>query len=346
VSSHCFETLSIPASLADMDIHELVLQLPLAHLHLISVYQLTLLEVDHNGTDTPTGVVLALVGSCREDESSSKDVESTKSLRMYSLSSIISLAKWAASSKVTSDAHSIIETTEMTPYTSPFQYVQPLRVRGSTPGNPHRGSIGKGRHRPHTSVTKGLKSLTIDNQPQTVPHPFRHDSMSPIHSSPGISPSASSVNSIFIDEYRGSKSSFHPTHSMDSIDETWDVVEDLPLRWASDYVSLGISGSRLANTSVMFYDIWSDPTISGRKGALLAVATKSTILLYETPKGERAFRFVKVSYSRPALRISRSRPFRPLFPRHYLGHASASLFVRLHLIIAAGTDPLCFVFPI
>lgn len=83
---------------------------------------------------------------------------------------------------------------------------------------------------------------------------------------------------------------------MDSIGESWDVVEDLPLRWAFDYVSLAISGSRLANTSVLFYDIWSDPTISGRKGALLAVATKSTILLYETPKGERAFRFVKVSY--------------------------------------------------
>jgi len=83
---------------------------------------------------------------------------------------------------------------------------------------------------------------------------------------------------------------------MDSIEETWDVVEDLPLRWASDYVSLAISGSRLANTSVLSYDIWSDPATTGRKGALLAVATKSTILLYETPKGERAFRFVKVSY--------------------------------------------------
>ena len=66
-----------------------------------SVYQMTLLEVDYNGTDTPTGVVLALVGPCREDESSSKDVESAKSLRMYSLSSIISLAKWAASAQVT-----------------------------------------------------------------------------------------------------------------------------------------------------------------------------------------------------------------------------------------------------
>jgi hypothetical protein len=85
---------------------------------------------------------------------------------------------------------------------------------------------------------------------------------------------------------------------MDSIEETWDLVDDLPLRWASDYVSLAISGSRLANTSVVFYDIWSDPSTNGRKGALLAVATKSTVLLYETPKGERAFRFVKVSYHR------------------------------------------------
>ena len=100
---------------------------------------------------------------------------------------------------------------------------------------------------------------------------------------------------MFLDDLRGSRSSFNPTHSMDSIDETWDVVEDLPLRWAFDYVSLAISGSRLANTSVLFYDIWSDSTTNGRKGALLAVATKSTILLYETPKGERAFRFVKVS---------------------------------------------------
>jgi len=168
-------------------------------------------------------------------------------------------------------------------------------VRGSTPGNPHRGSIRKG-HKHHLSITKGLKSLSIDDQSQSFPRPFRHDSLSPVHSSPGISPSTSSINNVFIDELRGPRLSFTPTQSMDSIDETWDVVEDLPLRWASDYVSLAISGSRLANTSVLFYDIWSDPATSGRKGALLAVATKSTILLYETPKGERAFRFVKVSY--------------------------------------------------
>ena len=93
MSSHCSETPSV----SDTNIHDP--SLPLAHT--FSVYQLTLLEVDHNGTDTPSGVVLALVGSCREDETSSRDVESIRSLRMYSLSSIISLAKWAASSQVT-----------------------------------------------------------------------------------------------------------------------------------------------------------------------------------------------------------------------------------------------------
>jgi len=185
----------------------------------------------------------------------------------------------------------------MRPHPPRSQYVQPLHLRGSTPGNPHRGTIRKGHHKPQLSITKGLKSLAIDNQAQTVPVPFRHDSMSPVHSSPDFSPSKSSINSLFLDDLRTSRTSFTPTQSMDSIDDTWDVVEDLPIRWAYDYVSLAINGSRLANTSVLFYDIWSDSTTSGRKGALLAVATKSTILLYETPKGERAFRFVKVSHS-------------------------------------------------
>ena len=211
----------------------------------------------------------------------------------------------------------------MVPRPARFQYVQPLRLRGATPGNPHRSTLRRGQHKPHRSITKGLKSLAIDNNlPQTVPIPFRNDSTSPVHSSPGISPSTSSINSLFLDDLRPSRASFTPTRSVDSVDETWDVVEDLPLRWASDYVSLAISGSRLANTSVLFYDIWSDAMTSGRKGALLAVATKSTILLYETPKGERAFRFVKVSYlfphlvDLPAIALSRSRDkFSALLPR-------------------------------
>lgn len=95
MSANCFET--------PLVLHLLIWSCARLLFPCSRVYQLTLLEVDPNGTvDTPSGVVLALVGSCREDECSSRGVESTKSLRMYSLSSIISLAKWAASGQVSS----------------------------------------------------------------------------------------------------------------------------------------------------------------------------------------------------------------------------------------------------
>lgn len=79
-----------------------------------------------------------------------------------------------------------------------------------------------------------------------------------------------------------------------SPDSSWDVVEDLPLRWSTDYVSLATPGSRLFNSSASSYVLWRNGHLGGRGGALLAVATKSNILLYEKPKGERSFRFVKV----------------------------------------------------
>lgn len=74
------------------------------------------------------------------------------------------------------------------------------------------------------------------------------------------------------------------------------MVDDLPLRWATDYVPLASASSRLLHTSVLSYALWHDDR-RVRGSALLAVTTKSCILLYEAPKGERAFRFVKVSHS-------------------------------------------------
>lgn len=79
-----------------------------------------------------------------------------------------------------------------------------------------------------------------------------------------------------------------------SVESGWDIVEDLPLRWATDYISLATPGSRLLSTSVSTYALWHDGSVKGRGEALLAIATKSNILMYEKPKGERAFRFVKV----------------------------------------------------
>lgn len=91
-------------------------------------------------------------------------------------------------------------------------------------------------------------------------------------------------------------------------DSEWDIVDDQSIRWATDYKPLASPGSRLAGTSALLFATWSD---EGRKGGekLLAIATKSNVLLYETPKGERAYKFVKVClfrtyYLKPCTLIS------------------------------------------
>ena len=78
-------------------------------------------------------------------------------------------------------------------------------------------------------------------------------------------------------------------------DADWDIVghDDLPLRWATDYVALASPGSRLANLPVQFFEFYRCPD-RGRVTARLAIVTKQNILLYESVRGERAFRFVKV----------------------------------------------------
>ena len=90
------------------------------------------------------------------------------------------------------------------------------------------------------------------------------------------------------------------------VDPGWDVIEDLPLRWATDYVPLAVPGSRLMNVSVLTYALWRNDD-QPRGSALLAVAIKSAVLLYESPKGERAFRYVKVSTSPPPPQTSYKR---------------------------------------
>jgi hypothetical protein len=81
----------------------------------------------------------------------------------------------------------------------------------------------------------------------------------------------------------------------DSDDSSWDVIDDLPLRWATSYVPLAPPGSRLANTTVHLFTLYNDEAARTKGATLLAVVTKGNILLYEAPWGERAFRFVKVS---------------------------------------------------
>lgn len=56
-----------------------------------------ILESESTGEGTPQGVVLALVGP---ESNSPKDQESVRSLRMYNLASLVSLAKYAVVQKV------------------------------------------------------------------------------------------------------------------------------------------------------------------------------------------------------------------------------------------------------
>lgn len=56
------------------------------------------LEVENIGEELPQGVVLFLCGP--DHETSAKDLDSLRSLRMYNLTSLINLARWAARQKV------------------------------------------------------------------------------------------------------------------------------------------------------------------------------------------------------------------------------------------------------
>ena len=60
---------------------------------------MTILEYEDHGTGIPQGVVLAIVGPSHESPTS-RDPEQLRAARMYSLSSLINLAKWTVAQKV------------------------------------------------------------------------------------------------------------------------------------------------------------------------------------------------------------------------------------------------------
>jgi hypothetical protein len=146
------------------------------------------------------------------------------------------------------------------------------------------------KHRHQNSIARNIKNLIENSHNSSPPEPSTpsyHSLLSPASSSP--------VRHKDLPPLPTSSRRLSPVR-VDTDDSTWDVVEDLPLRWATDFVPLASPGSRLSNTSVLSFTIWPEEPRQGRGGQMLAIATKSNILLYETPKGERAFRFVKVEW--------------------------------------------------
>jgi hypothetical protein len=220
------------------------------------VYQMTILEMEDTGEGTPQGVVLALVGPDPESPSS-RDAD-FRHLRMYNLSSLMSLARWSVSQKG----------------------ARPLDLHRPSNWQAQHQSPSR-RHRPQGSLARSIKSL-MDPTPQQPEHPTSYQSLltSPSGSGPSLAHGPPTDGRISPVRHESS--------------DSWDIVDDLPLRWATDYVPLASPGSRLSNTSALFYATWYDQHRRSTGGQFLAIATKNSILLYESPRGERAYRFVKV----------------------------------------------------
>ncbi|KAJ4478996.1 hypothetical protein J3R30DRAFT_3682343 [Lentinula aciculospora] len=230
------------------------------------IFQMSLLEMENDARGTAQGVVLALVGPEVDSPStSSKDSESTRVLRMYNLTSLISLAKWTINQKG----------------------ARPLDMRRPSNWQSQQQTPPK-RHRPQHSIARGLKNL-IDTPGNH--HGSEHSQSSSYQTLLSPSPSVDSTTSR-----TRSRPNSPRADSFDSA--SWDMIDELPLRWATDFVPLATPGSRLSTSSVLSYALWSnDDRPSSRGGRLLAIATKSNIFLYETPKGERAFHFLKEFYT-------------------------------------------------
>lgn len=160
-------------------------------------------------------------------------------------------------------------------YLRHLQGVRPLDLRRPANWTPQHLSPKKHRHQ--SSISKGFKSLIIDSPSGQSPEP------------------RSSYQNMMPPAVPHKDATFQRTNSVASTDSTWDMVDDFPLRWATDYVPLAAAGSRLRNSSVLFFELKRDEYRTYGGNTHLAVATKSSILLYETPKGERAFCYVKVS---------------------------------------------------
>ena len=170
---------------------------------------------------------------------------------------------------------------------------KPLDMRNASPTK-NTQSIGKKHHRPPSSITKGLKNLVLDNGIARPQSPSKNERNEP-HAS------YSSISNMWGSPSKGKAKAPVPSRA-DSADSEWDVVNELPLRWATNYTPLASAGSRLQDNSVIAYDIFRNEAQRGPGGVFLAIATKTSILLYEAPKGERAFRFSKVSL--PSLAIT------------------------------------------
>ncbi|KAG8746407.1 hypothetical protein FRC10_005118 [Ceratobasidium sp. 414] len=179
------------------------------------VWQLALLETQDIGGPSPQGTVLALVGAeVNENTIDRKGMEPVRTIRMYNLASLTSLVKWCVTKK---DAH-------------------PVDLRRPASSNPAQPSAALKKHRPaSSSVFSNFKALFID--PQSPPSHIQPYDLSA--ASTPITPTAQTPRLALPPSHSRSVSpSARPSLSAAPPLDTpgdWDIIEDLPLRWATDY---------------------------------------------------------------------------------------------------------------
>jgi hypothetical protein len=69
-------------------------------LTIISVLQMSMLEAEDIGSGTPQGVILAVVCPSHDSPAFNKDHENMRTVRMYNLASLVSLARWTIANEV------------------------------------------------------------------------------------------------------------------------------------------------------------------------------------------------------------------------------------------------------
>jgi hypothetical protein len=163
---------------------------------------------------------------------------------------------------------------------------------GRPAGWSSRNSIPKG-HKSTNSITRGLLSLI---EGPTSPSRDKDTGHRSLPAAPRSTSSLSLSRPLSIPSEAG-----------------WDLVNDAPLRWATDYIPLAPGKSRAANSDVTCFELLSSKDHNGQSSMVLAVASRSNILIYEALRSERAFRCVQV------------RVYLPHFKKRSLGEHDLSL---------------------
>ncbi|KAF8341525.1 uncharacterized protein EI90DRAFT_3034226 [Cantharellus anzutake] len=138
------------------------------------------------------------------------------------------------------------------------------------------------RHRPASSITRILSILESPSSQKERRADQRYSNLA--------TPSSSRHS-------RASSTPSHPSSSLSSGDPAWDIIDDLPLKWAKDYLPLAPAYLKLADGSVSKFELFQTDDRSKNGPSVLAVGAKNHIYIFESGKGERAFRFAKELYT-------------------------------------------------